>query len=75
MKPRTDPTTCYTVYNLLAFNPVEEVGDVEETILKLRINRLNKEPKNRAITVQVSVMTLYGILKSGVGRLTKSVSV
>lgn len=44
-------------------------------ILKLRINKLNMDPKKRAITVQVSVITLYGILKSGVGKLTSNVFV
>ena len=31
-------------------------------------SRLKTEPKNRAITVEDKIITLYGILKSGVGR-------
>jgi hypothetical protein len=31
---------------------------VGERIQKLRINKLNNDPKNKAITVQVSVITL-----------------
>lgn len=45
------------------------------TTWKLRVSRLNTDPKNSAMTVHVNVMTLYGMLKSGVGRLTSSVSV
>lgn len=43
--------------------------------LGTRVSRLNTDPKNKASTVHVSVITLYGIEKSGVGSLTNSVSV
>jgi hypothetical protein len=33
---------------------------------------LNADPKKSATTVHVSVITLYGIEKSGVGRLTNA---
>ena len=39
------------------------------------VNKLNMLPKKSATTVHVNVITLYGMLKSGVGRLTRSVSV
>lgn len=41
----------------------------------LRINRLNTLPKINVINVQLRMMTLYGILKSGVGRSMSNVGV
>ena len=40
--------------------------------IHLRIRMLNTPPKYKAITVQESVITLYGIEKSGVGNRTSS---
>ena len=44
------------------------------TALYSHIVKLNIDPKNSAKTVHVSVMTLYGIEKSGVGKLTSTIS-
>ena len=41
----------------------------------LLVVRLNMEPNPMAITVQTKQMTLYGMLKSGVGKEIKSNSV
>jgi hypothetical protein len=37
-----------------------------------RTSKLKILPKANAITVELRIITLYGILKSGVGRLSKS---
>ena len=45
------------------------------TMIHLRVNRLKMLPKINVINVQLRMMTLYGIEKSGVGRSTRSVGV
>ena len=43
-----------------------------EASTSLLVSKLNMLPKQSAITVQVRIMTLYGILKSGVGSARSS---
>ena len=45
------------------------------TTIHLRVNKLKILPKINVINVQLRIITLYGIEKSGVGRSTKSVGV
>ena len=45
------------------------------TMTHLRVNRLKILPNINVINVQLRMMTLYGIEKSGVGRSTRSVDV
>lgn len=69
--------------NILLFNldnaafifPIGPVLFVESTASNLREERLWKEPKAIATTVQARQITLYGILKSGVGRVMSRISV
>ena len=69
--------------NILPFNfasaalilPTGPVLFFESTASNLREERLWKEPKAMATTVHARQMTLYGILKSGVGRVISRISV
>ena len=52
-----------------AFNRanLDTAGGSSDASTSLRDNKLNMLPKHNATTVQVKMMTLYGMLKSGVG--------
>ena len=49
--------------------------ETQSSSLNLRMRTLYSEPKNSAMMVLVSVITLYGMLKSGVGNVMSRLSV
>lgn len=55
--------------------PTGLVAFMGSTASNLRVDKLWNEPKAMATTVQARQITLYGILKSGVGRVIRRASV
>ena len=76
-------TSSFFFPNILPFNfanialtlPMRPGCFLGSTASNLREERLWNEPNAMATTVQAKQMTLYGILKSGVGRVIRRISV